>query len=531
MTKTPTTGTFALGRLSIRARLCFGTVFALILLVVIGGLGYTALDRTRTTLDNLFAQQVQTLSDVAELRTTLGDIRRTEKDIIVNFVNSVEVGLLRESWTKSIGTLTNGLGQLQRAKTADSEFVEAIGKALVEVEEYRKGLNPVFEQIERAQIDGSVGGAYAERFKQHIETTDKLMLGLSVVSREQMEVARGQLNSMTVSMAGLIAGVLALALAVLIPLTLFSVRSIMRSLALASALAEQIAAGDLSHDVTVTSKDEVGQLIAAMGLMQDSLRGLVFQVQEAANNISTASEEIASGNYDLGHRTEQTAANLQETAASISNLAQIVADTANSTRQANQLAMSATQVATKGGEVVSQVVATMDEIAAGSKKIADIVSIIDGIAFQTNILALNAAVEAARAGDRGRGFAVVATEVRALASRSAEAAKEIKSLIQDSVDKVNDGAELVATAGSTMSDIMNSVQRVTALMSEINHASAEQSSQIGQVSRSASELDKMTQQNAALVEESTAASESLREQAVQLAEAANQFKLSESSSY
>jgi methyl-accepting chemotaxis protein len=259
--------------------------------------------------------------------------------------------------------------------------------------------------------------------------------------------------------------------------------------------------------------------------MVESLHYVVTEVRDSGESIHVASSEVAAGNADLSERTELAANNLQQTAASISQLAQMVSANADSTRQANELALSATQVATKGGEVVSQVVATMDEINASSKKIADIVGIIDGIAFQTNILALNAAVEAARAGEQGRGFAVVASEVRALAGRSANAAKEIKTLISASVGKVSDGAKLVVTAGSTMGDIVSSVQRVTTLMSEINHASAEQSSQIGQVSRAVDQLDEMTQQNAALVEEGAAAAQSLQEQAHRLSGAMGQFHL------
>ncbi|MCO4094231.1 MAG: HAMP domain-containing protein [Acidovorax sp.] len=515
----------ALGRLSIRTRLYFGTVFSLILLVVIGGMGYLALDRTSNTLDTLFSQRVQTLTDVAELRTTLGDLRRTEKDIIISFNNSVEVASLRESWGKALAALTKGMGQVRQTQAGDAAFVEAIDKALVEVKEYEKGISPVFEQIERAQIDGAVGGAYADRLKKHMEATDQLLLGLAGTARDKMEEARKGVNTLTSTMSGLIAGALLLALAVLIPLTFFSVRSILQSLAQASTLAERIAAGDLSHDVRATSQDEVGQLVGAMGRMQDALRGLVHQVQEAASNISTASSEIASGNHDLSHRTEQTAANLEETASSMELLTSALQGNAQSSRQASEFAATAAEVAARGGTVVANVVTTMDQITASSRKIADITGVIDSIAFQTNILALNAAVEAARAGEQGRGFAVVASEVRTLAQRSAAAAHEIKGLISSSVERVEDGSRLVSQAGATMTEIVGSVRRVAGIISELTVSSAEQSDNVGHISQSVSQLDNMTQQNAALVEESTAASESLREQAVQLTSAVSQFKL------
>ncbi|WP_440112697.1 methyl-accepting chemotaxis protein [Acidovorax sp. BL-A-41-H1] len=302
-------------------------------------------------------------------------------------------------------------------------------------------------------------------------------------------------------------------------------RSIVMPLRQASQAAAVVASGDLTVHLDHQRSDEIGQLLTALNKMVESLHYVVNEVRDSGESIHVASSEVAAGNADLSARTEHAASSLQQTAASIAQLAQMVAANADSTREANELALSATQVATKGGEVVSQVVKTMDEINASSKKIADIVGIIDGIAFQTNILALNAAVEAARAGEQGRGFAVVASEVRALAGRSANAAKEIKTLISASVGKVSDGAKLVVTAGSTMGDIVDSVQRVTTLMSEINHASAEQSSQIGQVSQAVDQLDHMTQQNAALVEEGAAAAQSLQDQAHRLAGAMGQFQL------
>ena len=303
-------------------------------------------------------------------------------------------------------------------------------------------------------------------------------------------------------------------------------RSIVLPLRQACDVAAVVARGDLTVRMHTDRGDEIGQLLNALDRMVGSLHHVVTEVRDASESIQLASSEVAAGNTDLSMRTEQGASNLQQTATSIAQLAQMVVANADGTREANSLAMNAAQVAGKGGEVVEQVVKTMDEINASSKKIADIVGIIDGIAFQTNILALNAAVEAARAGEQGRGFAVVASEVRSLAGRSATAAREIKTLIANSVDKVADGARLVAAAGSTMDDIVQSVQQVTTLMSEINEASSEQSLQIGQVSQAVEHLDQMTQQNAALVEESAAAA-SLREQATRLSQVVQQFQLAE----
>ncbi|NDP40402.1 MAG: HAMP domain-containing protein [Rhodoferax sp.] len=304
------------------------------------------------------------------------------------------------------------------------------------------------------------------------------------------------------------------------------IRSIRQPLVQANELAGRIAEGDLSVQIDTSRGDEFGDLMKSLAAMNESLGRMVHQVRQSTDSIATASAEIATGNNDLAQRTEQTSSNLQSTAASMDQLTTTVQQSADNARQASTLAANASTVAEKGGAVVQQVVLTMEEINTSSKKIADIIGVIDGIAFQTNILALNAAVEAARAGEQGRGFAVVASEVRSLAQRSAEAAKEIKMLIGTSVDKVASGTKLVSDAGITMSDIVQSVRKVADVISEITAASNEQSSGIAHVNQAIGNLDQMTQQNAALVEESAAAAESLREQASQLAQAVSVFKIS-----
>ena len=293
----------------------------------------------------------------------------------------------------------------------------------------------------------------------------------------------------------------------------------------AVAVAEKVAAGDLGAHIDVRSTDETGRLLTALKAMTHSLAGIVSTVRNSSDSIATGSAQIASGNADLSQRTEEQASALQQTAASMEQLSAAVKHNADNARQANQLAQGASTVAMQGGEVVGQVVATMKGINDSSKKIADIISVIDGIAFQTNILALNAAVEAARAGEQGRGFAVVASEVRSLAQRSAEAAKEIKSLIGASVERVAQGTALVARAGTTMEEIVTSIKRVTDIMGEISSASSEQSIGVSQVGEAVTQMDQVTQQNAALVEESAAAAESLKHQAQQLVHAVSVFSL------
>ena len=302
-------------------------------------------------------------------------------------------------------------------------------------------------------------------------------------------------------------------------------KSITQPLGRAVSLAEQVAAGDLTAHIDVSSKDEVGMLLAALKRMNGNLLETVTAVRVSTDTIVTASQQIAAGNQDLSSRTEQQASSLEETASSMEELTSTVRQNADNARQANTLAQAASGIAVRGGDVVSKVVETMASINESSRKIADIIAVIDSIAFQTNILALNAAVEAARAGEQGRGFAVVASEVRNLAQRSAAAAKEIRTLITDSVSKVGTGGQLVEQAGATMQEIVQGITRVTDIMSEIASASVEQTVGIEQVNEAITQMDAVTQQNAALVEEAAAAAESLQDQASSLARLVSTFRV------
>jgi methyl-accepting chemotaxis protein len=347
---------------------------------------------------------------------------------------------------------------------------------------------------------------------------------LITVEKRRSDALRERIGGERMHTVYSVAAVFAVVVAALGFSTIFLVRTICLPLVQLAGAAERIGQGDLTVDVNTGRRDEIGDVMQAVMRMRDNLRELVGEVQLASDSIHTASREVSMGNTDLSQRTERTAGHLQQTASGMESLAGTMQHSAAATSQANQLATSASDVARRGGTVVSQVVSTMNDIHASSKKISDIIGVIDGIAFQTNILALNAAVEAARAGEQGRGFAVVASEVRSLAQRSAEAAKEIKSLIGASVERVESGARLVDAAGGTMEEIVASVQRVSDIIAEVSAATTEQSHDIGTVNTSVSQLEEMTQQNAALVEESAAAADSLQEQAGRLSTLVGRFQ-------
>ncbi|MCE1193027.1 MAG: methyl-accepting chemotaxis protein [Acidovorax sp.] len=476
------------------------------------------MDRTLASMDTFEQRITLALQWKGAIETT------GERVLASNSTPDAELTALFDGRVKQGIT---GISALQ-AKVVELATTPADKKALERVASERTQVLALNKQAREGK-QTSDGPA----FKAFIETKYLPAIGSYVDSLEafvqlqqsQRDAARVEAQAARTRAAALAWAVQGIVLALGLVLSFVLVRSITRPLHRAVQLSDAIAGGDLTVSVREEREDEFGHLLRSVSQMAGRLRALVAEVRSGVESMSTASVEIATGNHDLSARTEQTAANLQQTAASMEELTATVTQSADTARQANQLATTAAQAATHGGEVVSQVVQSMQHITDSSRKIADIIGVIDGIAFQTNILALNAAVEAARAGEQGRGFAVVAGEVRSLAGRSAEAAKEIKHLINASVESVETGSGQVAQAGRSMDEIVASVRRVSDLIGEITASSTEQREGIGQVNQAMGNLDQMTQQNAALVEESAAAAASLRDQAQRLAEVVSVFNV------
>jgi methyl-accepting chemotaxis protein len=471
----------------------------------------------------MVADNVKTEQDLSDwLRHTTSGVQRAAA--IAKSSDPSLVEYFAPASAESI-RLTNEL-----QKRIEPNMNSADEKALFEkAGRLRKTYLAAREDVSALKKSGDAAGANRV-FEERFEPTSKAYLAavqdLVESQRTQLTAAAADAKRLSDNASTLLLACCALSLAAGTLLAWYLSRSITLPLRRADAMALAISELDLTQDAQADyAADETGRLLRSIDTMRTALTKSLQEVRGVADGISTASTEIAVGNQDLSARTEQTASNLQQTASSMEQLTGTVRQSAESASQANQLASSATQVAERGGRVVSQVVATMEDINSSSRRIADIIGVIDGIAFQTNILALNAAVEAARAGEQGRGFAVVASEVRSLAQRSAEAAKEIKGLIGLSVDKVEAGSKLVKNAGETMTEIVVSVKRVTDMIAEITAAAGEQSQGIGEVNTAVTQLDQMTQQNAALVEESAAAAESLKEQALRLSRVVGTFQL------
>ena len=461
---------------------------------------------------------------------TIGAAQQQMAQAHTNVYRTVSViGSMDEAKVKSVRTeLSTQLQDIKRIVSGmgttgkNAELTMVVTDMNQEIDKYAAQAD---SSIEIAAGDPVTGIASMQAAEATFKILDKAMalIVADVEKNSDSAIATSQKSSQTTNWILALVGLMSAAVAVF--LSWMTQRKIVAELTQASQLANDVAAGNLNRQVVSNRQDEVGDLMRALSAMSTQLNQSISTVFDSSESIRLASAEIASGNQDLANRTEQTASNLQVAASFTEQLTETVRQSVDAAQQANQLAASATEVALRGGVVVSQVVTTMDEINISAKRISDIIGVIDGIAFQTNILALNAAVEAARAGEQGRGFAVVASEVRSLAGRSAKAAKEIKTLIGISVEKVNSGSRLVRDAGKTMSEIVNSVQRVSDIIGEISATSTMQTEGISHVNATVTELDQMTQQNAALVEQSAAAAESLREQAQRLAQLVSTFKL------
>jgi len=512
------------GRPGIARRLATG--FTLVLVIMSGVVGVAAWQavRIQRQLDACANVQIPRMIKVQALARLVADLGIAARDAIVAGDDAASAAALAriEAGRSKVGQQIEDLqlalrGAGPRGEQAATELGDQSSGILVALVKFGRVVKAHNMDMARGVLSGTV--------QPRIEA-----LGLAVDKAQALqmtlleEVRADGAQAARVAMAE-IAGALACAVALAVVLGWRIATGVTRPVRDAVGLAERIASGDLRESLAVTREDEIGRLQQALAAMQKRLSELVGGIRDVADQMATASDEVASGSDDLSRRTEQTASTLQEAASSMALLTERVRRNADSARDADRLANGTAEVARRGGTVVAEVVANMNDISAASRRIADITTVIDGISFQTNILALNAAVEAARAGEHGRGFAVVAGEVRSLAQRAAEASREIKTLIASSVEKVDSGCRLVQTAGGTMTDIVEGAQQVTGIIAGISAASEEQSGDLGRVNETVNQLDGMTQQNSALVEESTASAQNMREQSRRLQGMVHAFRI------
>ncbi|MFZ6769624.1 methyl-accepting chemotaxis protein [Undibacterium sp. Di26W] len=512
--------------LRISAKLFVGFILLLILTAFLGSFSIFQLSRVNQTALELGTNWMPSVNAAMGIKERMSRLRTQEMQIVLSAGDAENLKKYEQRWQDYVAEL----------KKYEKDYVKLISSTdgQKEFAEYGKLWDLYVIEAKKLTEQASAGNMEAARTTLRGESSRLNAEILKMADKMVQTNSNGGIAAYRLGEAiysnsrTLILGLILVTVALGLLLAYWIARVVARPLQEAVRVARTVASGDLTSDIEVKSKDETGELLQALKEMNGNLLSVVSEVRTGTDLIATASTEIASGNMDLSARTESQAGSLEETASSMEELASTVKQNSDNARQAHQLSHSASAVAQKGGDVVSQVVDTMGFIHASSKKIVDIIAVIDGIAFQTNILALNAAVEAARAGEQGRGFAVVASEVRNLAQRSASAAKEIKDLINDSVEKVDQGTRLVGLAGSTMKEVVESVKRVSDIISEITAAGSEQSSGIDQINTAIIQMDQVTQQNAALVEQAAAAAAALQEQAASLSQVVSIFKLNQS---
>jgi len=499
---------------------------AIVFLLALGAVSWQMLNRQNVALDELARVRMAASQIAADASGDLSEVHSNVYRLFTWISNLKEdqIKKVAEEQRQRLDTLLRNLSGLEKQAGLSAPERKLLAEIQPKIVKYRKMMD---DAIDMSSMDVATGAMSMQAADAHYLEVLKELDGLEQLEKkiaaDSYEAAAGAARTAM----GVLLAILAAAVVSSLAIALVLSRAIVGPLHSAIRTADQIAHGDLSIDVKVHGSDETADLLRALSSMAMNLRQLVSEVANGSHMVADTSAQIAQGNQDLSQRTEEQASTLEETASSMEELTSTVSLNAQNARQASQLAVGASDVARKGGEVVGQVVSTMNGISESSRKIADIIGVIDGIAFQTNILALNAAVEAARAGEQGRGFAVVAAEVRNLAQRSAGAAKEIKTLIGESVNKVDNGAKLVDAAGRTMQEIVSSVKKVSDLIAEIAAASEEQDAGIQQINTAVTQMDQVVQQNASLVEEAAAATESMKGQAASLLQMVGRFKLGE----